>query len=79
MEERPYGTLDLQGFGVGGMIRLEFDGAGIEGREEGFGKAEFGHCVRDRMRLLGRLCFMSSHRETCGAVGLDDGCQGLDP
>ena len=74
MEKRPYGTLDLKGFGVGDMIRLEFDGAGIEGRKKGFSETEFGHRVRDRMRLLGRyvvrLCIVRL------VAGLDDDCQG---
>lgn len=56
------------------MVRLEFDGAGIEGRKEGFGETEFGHRVRDRMRLLGRYVVRPC---IVGLVaGLDDDCQG---
>ena len=40
---RLYRSLELQCLEVGGMVWLEFYGAGIEGCEEGFGEGEFGH------------------------------------
>lgn len=44
VEGEAYGAFQLDGLEVGGMVWLEFDGAGVEGGEEGFGEGEFGHC-----------------------------------
>lgn len=38
-----YRALDLEGLRVGGIVRLEFDWAGTDGRQEAFGKRNFGH------------------------------------
>lgn len=37
------GALWGEGFGVGDVVGGEFEGAGVEGGEEGFGEGEFGH------------------------------------
>lgn len=38
-----YGAFGFEGLGVGGVVGGELDGAGVEGREERFGEAEFCH------------------------------------
>ncbi len=40
---RAYWALGLEGFGVGNIVWGELDGAGVDRREEAFGKGEFGH------------------------------------